>query len=120
MRSDYQGNGRHLRIRTGMRMISKGIADALPKDTAGLLSSVAGIAQDSGSVEVVTQQDNPSRKRHFGSPNSSPQDNHLQRRSFHPQNSSGQPGCELIYISCFVKRVTVSVMVMGLLALESW
>ncbi|KAL3465687.1 hypothetical protein BJX64DRAFT_296960 [Aspergillus heterothallicus] len=54
MRSDREGGGQHLRIRQGMQMISKGIAQGLPKDVIRLSSPVTSITQGDSAVEVAT------------------------------------------------------------------
>ncbi|KAL6229564.1 hypothetical protein BDW75DRAFT_245610 [Aspergillus navahoensis] len=64
MRSDRKGGGQHLRIRQGMQMISKGIAETLPQDVLCLSSPVVSITQESSSgVELVTTDRTTPRAR---------------------------------------------------------
>ncbi|KAL4814640.1 hypothetical protein BDW67DRAFT_186439 [Aspergillus spinulosporus] len=55
MRSDRKGGGQHLRIRQGMQMISKAIAETLPQEVVRLSSPVVSVTQEGSSgVEIVT------------------------------------------------------------------
>ncbi|KAL4972854.1 hypothetical protein BDW66DRAFT_162551 [Aspergillus desertorum] len=64
MRSDRKGGGQHLRIRQGMQMISKGIAETLPQNVLCLSSPVVSITQEGGSgVELVTADQKRMRAR---------------------------------------------------------
>ncbi|KAL4986510.1 amine oxidase [Aspergillus falconensis] len=64
MRSDRKGGGQHLRIRQGMQMISKGIAEALPQDVLRLSSPVVSLTQEGSSgVELVTADQKTLRAR---------------------------------------------------------
>ncbi|KAL4733916.1 hypothetical protein BDV11DRAFT_209833 [Aspergillus similis] len=57
MRSDRKGGGQHLRIRQGMQMISKLIAESLPQDVVRLSSPVVSITQEGSSAVVIVTAD---------------------------------------------------------------